>query len=117
MILFITFAGGTICGALMTWVVLNFPQMNRDGIASEETRVHLRSMRSPAYHWDAAVQYDAWGVPFIHHRANKAGASDITLHKDGKTSDGWLYGTEWRHMSGPPVEFGKPPLTPFAIAS
>jgi hypothetical protein len=51
--------------------------------------------------WKCAVSYDDWGAPY----GKAHDGSVLRLHPDGKTADSNLYGTEWAHFSGPPVEF------------
>ena len=74
-----------------------------------KTVVYLRSMRTPARHWEDDVLYDDWGSPYIKHGRY----GETALLQDGKTSDTYLNGTEWRHKSGPPVTFPDKPTRPF----
>ena len=81
--------------------------------SAEPTIVFLRSMKTPAKHWEATVHYDDWGSPYVKGTGSGASYGEKALHKNGKTSDTWLYGTEWRHKSGPPVQFPDKPSKTF----
>jgi hypothetical protein len=73
------------------------------------TYVSMRSTRTPAQHWEARVYYDAWGAPYVPYSTFRTGAAchEQALHSDGTTSDTHLYGTQWKHLSGPPVDFSR----------
>lgn len=77
------------------------------------TVIFLRSMKVPAKHWEAVVLYDAWGSPYVKCNGHGAAWGEKALFADGRTSDTWLYGTEWRHKSGPQVKFPEKPSKPF----
>jgi hypothetical protein len=83
-------------------------------LGPDRTIVYLRSHRSPVAHGEAIVKYDAWGTPFIPRRSFEPFPLSFgcVLHPNGRTSD-TLYQIEWRHKSGPPVSFGKKPISPF----
>lgn len=84
------------------------------------TRVYLRSTRCPAQMWENRVRYDAWGTPYTERRdlgSSSASWGVIVLRPNGKTDQTHLYGTEWRHKSGPPVDFRDPPKSPFPNAT
>lgn len=78
-----------------------------------DTVIYLRSTKTPAQHWTGRVKYDVWGVPFVEGKGTGPSWGTLRILEDGRTSDTWIYGTEWRHKSGPPVTFGKPPRNPF----
>lgn len=79
----------------------------------EQTIVFMRSMETPALHWEAPVLYDAWGTPYVAHQMGVPGM-DKELKRDGTTSDTWLYGTEWKRKSGPEIKWPEPkPRRPF----
>lgn len=71
-----------------------------------QTRIQLRmnsNSSSMGGFWESGVTYDAWGTPYgLDHWSIPR---PLRLHKNGKTADHWLYGTEWKHISGSPVEF------------
>jgi hypothetical protein len=82
----------------------------------DATYVYLRSTETPAMHWEAKVLYDVWGCPYIadDYFKDVPACFEQALFKDGTTSDTPVYGTEWRHKSGPPVRFATKPAKPFA---
>ena len=98
--------------------MFNFFKRAVESSDPSETVIYLRSMKVPAQHWTATVKYDAWGHPYTN-SPNGHGASFgcIGLKRDGKTNETWLYGTEWRHKSGPPVVFKPAPSMPFEAAN
>jgi hypothetical protein len=78
-------------------------------------RVELRQPPGPrggGCFWQAMVSYDRWGQPYAKAHDGKT----IKLYEDGRTGDFRLYGTEWRHASGPQIVFPPPDregVTPF----
>lgn len=78
---------------------------NRTHADRKTTIVYLRSTKSPAQHWEAKVEYDAWGKPYTDINGHAASFGADVLFPNGRTSDSWLYGTQWKHKSGPPVDF------------
>lgn len=83
---------------------------------SRKTTVYLRSMGKyhPAMRGEAVVKYDAWGSPYVeNHNLSYPLRLAMMLHEDG-TTDSTIYGTEWKHKSGPPVVWPKSiPKRPF----
>jgi len=74
------------------------------GRRREKTKLAMRNEskgRTMGKLWECTVQYDAWGHPYgtAHDR------SVLKLNKDGTTADTAIYGTEWKHSSGPSVIF------------
>ncbi len=59
----------------------------------------------PSQHWESEVVYDAWGTPFIRGDSyspwDRSRLSKITPY--GSIPGMWV--GEWRHKSGPPVDF------------
>jgi hypothetical protein len=111
----IEFILGAVTGVVLPFVA----SMAWDafGSLSNSTYVSMRSTRTPAQRWEARVHYDSWGVPYIPYSTFRSGAAchEQTLLRDGTTSDNYLYGTEWKHLSGPPVDFSrKAPRRAFA---
>lgn len=78
----------------------------------DETVVFLRQNKGVnCQRWESSVRYDSWGSPYV--RDHYGWHIPISIFPGGKTSDNWLYGTEWKHKSGPEVTFGKRPTRPF----
>lgn len=75
------------------------------------TIVYLRSTSTPVQHWESKVLYDAWGTPYIKSEGSRAQWGSTRLYSDGRTDS--VYGTQWKHKSGPPVTFGNKPANPF----
>lgn len=75
---------------------------------SQSTFVHVSSTKPPTARYVLKVQYDAWGNPYIDGGSKPRIASTAVLRSGGSTDD-WVYGTKWKHKSGPPVRFGKKP--------
>ena len=80
----------------------------------EKTIVYVRQLRAVnCRHWECEVKYDAWGSPYVKPRDHY----EIGLHPDGTTTEAFVYATQWKHKSGPPVTFGERPKNAFTTPS
>lgn len=73
---------------------------------SNTTVVYMRTTRhTPVGYWEAVVHYDAWGVPYTNVKIGPSGSWGVKVLKpEGKTDD-HIYGSEWKHKSGPEIDF------------
>lgn len=94
-------------GVLMSFLKQPF------GLAPVQEKTYV-SLRCISYsiirsrHWDSEVFYDDWGAPFVYGCAQRGyDKSRITsIRADGRANDG-PWPTEWRHKSGPEVDFNR----------
>lgn len=69
-----------------------------------KTIVYMRDLFSqePARHWESPVDYDVWGTPFAYDY--EYGKRPVLLKSNGRFgSYDWQ---DWKHKSGPAVNFG-----------
>lgn len=103
--LMVGFGVGVAVGAVLFSILHpNAPSFNNSG----KTIVELRDTSGVnARRWTTSVHYDSWGAPYV--KEGSYGSIGAALYQDGRTSDHFVRGTEWKRISGPPVQFGRRP--------
>lgn len=102
--------GISIYFLLNMWVSHKEAKKTVDNVSKipPSTIVYVRQTKATVCHrWESPVHYDIWGTPYISSWEKDIGwRFPINLRPNGVTSD-WVYGTEWKHKSGPEVTFGE----------
>lgn len=77
-------------------------------IFPQPTFVSMRYTSAPVHYWEARVHYDDWGQPFVKGSFFTTNAVESMTHilaPNGEITGLFHGSVQWRHKSGPEVDF------------